>query len=428
MPDYYDYMLPTVNFMGPGCVEVVGERCKILGAKKVLIVTDSFLRNMEGGPVDQVLNYLDKANLNYAFYDEVEPNPKDTNVYEGLDIYQKENCDMIVTIGGGSAHDCGKAIGVAATHDGDLYKDYAGIEKLENETPPMVCVNTTAGTASEVTRHTVITDTSQTPNVKFVIVSWRNTPDVSINDPELMVGKPPGLTAATGMDALTHAVETYVSTNANALTDAAAIKSIELVANNLRKAVEDGQDIKARENMANASVLSGFAFNNGGLGYVHAMAHQLGGFYDMPHGIANAILLPYVEKFNLGTDVERFSNITEIFGSDQSDISNNPKAQESIKAIKDEIDKLKRFQKIAEVFGVDTSNMSTREAAEASLDAIKELARDIGIPTSLSESKFDVKREDFEEMAKLALEDGNAGTNPRKGSVEDIVRIFEDAY
>jgi 1,3-propanediol dehydrogenase len=376
--------------MGAGCVEVVGERCKILGAEKVLLVTDNYLNSLESGPVQIVGDYLKKVGLEYVIFDGVTPNPKDKDVYAGLEIYEKENCDMIVTVGGGSPHDCGKAIGVAATHDGDLYQDYAGIEKLENETPPMVCVNTTAGTASEVTRHAVITDTSQTPNVKFVIVSWRNTPDVSINDPELMVDKPAGLTAATGMDALTHALETYVSTGANPLTDAAALEAMKLIAENLRNAVYNGQDIEARENMANASVLSGFAFNNGGLGYVHAMAHQLGGFYDMPHGIANAILLPYVEKFNLGA-------------------------------------KLERFAKIAEIFGVNTDNMSTREAAESSLEAIKQLAKDIGIPTSLSESEFDIKEEDFEEMAKYALEDGNAGTNPRKGTVEQVKAIFEDA-
>jgi len=390
MSEYYDYMLPTVNFMGAGCVEVVGERCKILGAEKVLLVTDNYLNSLESGPVQIVGDYLKKVGLEYVIFDGVTPNPKDKDVYAGLEIYEKENCDMIVTVGGGSPHDCGKAIGVAATHDGDLYQDYAGIEKLENETPPMVCVNTTAGTASEVTRHAVITDTSQTPNVKFVIVRWRNTPDVSINDPELMVDKPAGLTAATGMDALTHALETYVSTGANPLTDAAALEAMKLIAENLRNAVYNGQDIEARENMANASVLSGFAFNNGGLGYVHAMAHQLGGFYDMPHGIANAILLPYVEKFNLGA-------------------------------------KLERFAKIAEIFGVNTDNMSTREAAESSLEAIKQLAKDIGIPTSLSESEFDIKEEDFEEMAKYALEDGNAGTNPRKGTVEQVKAIFEDA-
>jgi 1,3-propanediol dehydrogenase len=242
-----------------------------------------------------------------------------------------------------------------------------------------------------------------------------------------MIGKPPGLTAATGMDALTHAVEAYVSTAANSLTDAAAIESIKLITENLRTAVKNGENIKARENMANASVLSGFAFNNGGLGYVHAMAHQLGGFYDMPHGIANAILLPYVEKFNLGADVERFAEIAELSGGD-ADLYKTIESEETIEAIKDEVDKLNRFAKIAELFGVNTGKMSIREAAEASLDAIQKLAEDIGIPSSLSESEYDVKKEDFDEMARLALEDGNALTNPRKGTQEQIKEIFEDAY
>ncbi len=242
-----------------------------------------------------------------------------------------------------------------------------------------------------------------------------------------MTAKPPGLTAATGMDALTHAVEAYVATAANSLTDAAAKESIKLIAENLRTAVEDGTNVKARENMANASVLSGFAFNNGGLGYVHAMAHQLGGFYDMPHGIANAILLPYVEKFNLGADIERFNEIASENNLDD-DFYKTIEKEETIEAIKDEVDKLKRFATIAELFGIDTDKMSIREAAEASLNAIRELAEDIGIPTSLSQSDYDIKREDFTEMAKLALEDGNALTNPRKGTQEQIKEIFEEAY
>src|SRR5699024_9497308 len=224
--------------------------------------------------------------ISYVFYDGVEPNPKDTNVKEGLEVYRNESCDLILTVGGGSSHDCGKGIGIAATHDGDLYEDYAGIEKLDNPLPPIICVNTTAGTGSEVTRHCVITHAEK--KIKYVIVSWRNTPLVSINDPDLMIDKPAGLTAATGMDALTHADESYISLGANPVTDSMAIQAIKLIAENLRQAVAYGHNIEARENMAHASLLAGMAFNNAGLGYVHAMAHQLGGLYDMPHGVANA--------------------------------------------------------------------------------------------------------------------------------------------
>ncbi|MBN7575201.1 MULTISPECIES: iron-containing alcohol dehydrogenase [Clostridium] len=382
----YDYLVPSVNFMGANSVSVVGERCKILGGKKALIVTDKFLRDMEGGAVELTVKYLKEAGLDVAYYDGVEPNPKDVNVIEGLKIFKNENCDMIVTVGGGSSHDCGKGIGIAATHEGDLY-DYAGIETLSNPLPPIVAVNTTAGTASEVTRHCVLTNTKK--KIKFVIVSWRNLPLVSINDPMLMVKKPAGLTAATGMDALTHAIEAYVSKDANPVTDASAIQAIKLISQNLRQAVALGENLEARENMAYASLLAGMAFNNANLGYVHAMAHQLGGLYDMPHGVANAMLLPHVERYNM---------------------ISNPK----------------KFADIAEFMGENISGLSVIEAAEKAIDAMFRLSKDVGIPASLKE--MGIKEKDFEYMAELALLDGNAFSNPRKGNERDIVNIFKAAY
>lgn len=386
MSRMYDYLVPSVNFMGPGCLKVIGERAKMLGGKKVLIVTDKFLRNQENGAVEQTAKYLNEAGLEVVIYDGTEPNPKDTNVAEGLKMFKEENCDMIVTVGGGSPHDCGKGIGIAATHEGDLY-NYAGIETLTNALPPIIAVNTTAGTASEVTRHCVITNTKT--KVKYVIVSWRNLPLVSFNDPELMVGKPAGLTAATGMDALTHAVEAYVSKDANPVTDASAIQSIKLIANNLRQAVAMGDNIEARTNMAYASLLAGMAFNNGNLGYVHAMAHQLGGLYDMPHGVANAMLLPHVCKYNVISNPQKFADIAEFMGE-------------------------------------NISGLSVHEAAEKAIDAMFRLSKDIGIPTSLKE--MGIKEEDFEYMAEMALKDGNAFSNPRKGNEKDIVNIFKSAY
>lgn len=383
----YDFFMPNVNFFGRGAVKVTGERCQILGGKKALIVTDSFLRSLPGGPVEKVTESLDAVGIDYAFYDGVEPNPKDTNVRDGLAIFESEQCDLIVTVGGGSAHDCGKGIGIAATHDGDLYEDYAGIETLTNPLPPLVCVNTTAGTASEVTRHCVITNTEK--KVKFVIVSWRNTPLVSINDPELMVGKPAGLTAATGMDALTHAVESYVSLGANPVTDSMAIQAIKLISTNLRQAVAYGQNIEARENMAHASLLAGMAFNNAGLGYVHAMAHQLGGLYDIPHGVANAVLLPHVEEYNIISNPQKFADIAEFMGE-------------------------------------NIDGLSVREAANKAIEAIRQLSEDVNIPSSMRE--LGVKEEDFELMAELALQDGNAISNPIQGRKEDIINIFKATY
>lgn len=382
----YDYLMPSVNFMGVGCLSVIGERCKILGGEKALIVTDKFLRNMKDGAVELTVKYLTEAGIEVAYYDGVEPNPKDTNVKDGLEIYTSEGCDMIITVGGGSSHDCGKGIGIAATHEGDLY-DYAGIETLTNALPPIVSVNTTAGTASEVTRHCVITNTKT--KIKFVIVSWRNLPMVSFNDPMLMVKKPAGLTAATGMDALTHAIEAYVSIDANPVTDAAAIQAIKLISKNLRQAVKFGEDLVARENMAYASLLAGMAFNNANLGYVHAMAHQLGGLYDMPHGVANAMLLPHVERYNLKTNPQKFANIAKFLGE-------------------------------------NIAGLSVMEAAEKAIDAMFKLSKDVGIPSSLKQ--MGVKEEDFEYMAKMALKDGNAFSNPRKGDEKDIVNIFKEAF
>lgn len=382
---YYDYLMPSVNFMGPGCLEVIGQRAKILNGTKALIVTDKFLNSLKDGAVEKTVEYLKAEGIDYAIYDGVEPNPKDVNVYEGAKIYEENNCDMIITIGGGSPHDCGKGIGIALTHEGNIC-DFAGIETLTNALPPIISVNTTAGTASEVTRHAVITNTET--KVKFVIVSWRNLPQVSINDPLLMVGKPAGLTAATGMDALTHAVEAYVSKDANPVTDAAAIQSIKLISKNLRLAVANGENIVARENMAYASILAGMAFNNGNLGYVHAMAHQLGGLYDMPHGMANAMLLPHVCKYNMISNLEKFADIAEFMGE-------------------------------------NTANLSSVEAAEKAIQAMFRLSTDVGIPASLKE--VGIKEEDIELMSTNALKDGNAFSNPRKGNEKDVAAIFRAA-
>lgn len=383
---FYDYLVPNVNFFGPGCLEVVGQRCQILGGKHALIVTDPFLATLKDGAVEKTIAYLDAVGISSSVFSGVQANPKDSDVTAGLACYQDNQCDMIVTVGGGSPHDCGKAIGIMATHSGKI-GDYAGIDTLSHPLPPIVSVNTTAGTASEVTRHCVITDTKT--HLKYVIVSWRNLPMVSINDPLLMIGKPRALTAATGMDALTHAVEAYVSVDANPVTDAAAIQAIKLIANNLRTAVANGSDLKARENMACASLLAGMAFNNGNLGYVHAMAHQLGGLYDMPHGVANAILLPHVCRYNLIANVQKFADIAGFLGE-------------------------------------NTVGCSAIEAAEKAINALFRLSADVAIPAHLSE--LGVKEQDFELMADNALKDGNAFSNPRKGTKEDIVLIFKAAY
>lgn len=379
----FGYFMPTVNLMGPGSVKQAGQQAKGLGATRALIVTDSGLFKM--GTADQVKNIIEDSGLSAVIFPGAQPNPTDTNVHDGLRVFKEEKCDLIVSLGGGSAHDCAKGIGIVAGNGGHI-RDYEGIDKSTKPMIPLIAINTTAGTASEMTRFCIITNTNT--HVKMAIVDWRCTATVSINDPVLMIKMPASLTAATGMDALTHSVEAYMSTAATPLTDSAALMSIKLIGENLRQAVANGENFEARNNMAYAQFLAGMAFNNASLGYVHAMAHQLGGFYDLPHGVCNAILLPHVERFNLISNPNRLADI-------------------------------------AQALGENITGLSVRDAAEKALDAIVRLSKDIGIPRGLKE--LGVKEEDLKIMSENAMKDACSLTNPRKASLDDIIQIFEDA-
>jgi len=379
----YSYFMPTVNLMGAGSIAEVGKQSKILGGSKALVVTDKPL--MTTGIVEKVTTLLEASGIYTVIYDGVQPNPTVENVEEGIALYKEEECDVIIAVGGGSPIDCAKGIGLVITNGGSI-KDYEGLDKSEKPMPPFIAVNTTAGTASEMTRFTIITDTER--HVKMAIVDWHVTPNVSINDPELMVSMPVSLTAATGMDALTHAVEAYVSTIATPVTDSAALKAIELISQYLRPAVANGEVLEARDKMAYAEFLAGMAFNNASLGHVHAMAHQLGGFYDLPHGVCNAILLPHVERFNLIACPECFMDI-------------------------------------AIAMGENVEDLPTMEAADQALEAIQRLSRDIGIPSGLKE--LGVKEGDLPILAGNAMKDACGLTNPRKATKEEIIQIYKNA-
>ena len=379
----YGYFIPTVNLMGAGCVSEVGKQAKIIGGTKALVVTDETLVKI--GIVEKVINILNKEGVQTVVFDKVMPNPTDENVHEGFDIYQKENCDIIIAVGGGSPIDSAKGMGLLATNGGSI-RDYEGLDRSKNAMPPFIAVNTTAGTASEMTRFTIITDTSR--HIKMAIVDWHVTPTVSINDPEFMVSMPASLTAATGMDALTHAIEAYVSTIATPVTDSAAIKAIELISKYLRLAVANGSNMEGRDKMAYAEFLAGMAFNNASLGHVHAMAHQLGGFYDLPHGVCNAILLPHVERFNMIACLDRFADI-------------------------------------AVAMGENIEGLSVIEAADLALESIKRLSKDVGIPSGLKE--IGVKEEDLPTLADNALKDVCGLTNPRIATKDDIIQIYKNA-
>jgi alcohol dehydrogenase len=387
--EVYGYFIPSVTLIGIGAANQIPAKIRDLGGSKPLIVTDKGIT--AAGITKQITDLMERAEMQYVVYDETIPNPTDKNVHAGVEVYKQNKCDSLITLGGGSSHDCGKGVGLVIANGGKI-QDFEGVDKSSKPMPPYLAVNTTAGTASEMTRFCIITDTSR--HVKMAIVDWRVTPGIALDDPLLMMGMPPALTAATGMDALTHAVEAYVSTIATPMTDSAAEKAIELIAKHLRPAVANGSDIVAREGMCYAQYLAGMAFNNASLGHVHAMAHQLGGFYDLPHGECNAILLPHVEKFNL-------------------------------------IAKMDRFVKIAELLGENTAGLAPRDAAELALVAIKKLSADIGIPSGLIElgKRYgkNVKAEDIDVMTGNAQKDACGLTNPRCPKDADVKAIYTAA-
>jgi alcohol dehydrogenase len=379
----FGFFIPNVSLMGVGSSKQAGPQAKALGATKALIVTDKVLNQL--GVAARIKGQLEEAGVKAVVFDGAEPNPTDTNVHDGVKVYQDTKCDAIVSLGGGSAHDCAKGVGMVATNGGSI-RNYEGIDKTTKPMPPFVAINTTAGTASEMTRFCIITNTST--HVKMAIVDWRCTPNVAINDPVLMVGKPPALTAATGMDALTHAVEAYVSIAATPITDACAMKAIELIAKYLRPAVANGDNLDARDKMAYAEYLAGMAFNNASLGYVHAMAHQLGGFYNLPHGVCNAILLPAVCEFNLIAVAEKLGDV-------------------------------------AVALGEDVTGLAPVDAAAKGIAAIRKLSKAIGIPSGLKE--LGVKESDLMVMAENAKRDACQLTNPRKATLQQVVEIFRAA-
>lgn len=379
----YKFFMPAISLMGADCLKDAGDQVGELGFKKALIVTDKVLGQI--GIVKKVTDVLDNKNIEYAIYDETKPNPTVKNVNDGLALLKEKECDFVISLGGGSAHDCAKGIALLATNGGEI-KDYEGVDKSKKPQLPMVGINTTAGTGSEMTLFAIITDEER--HIKMALVDKHLTPIIAVNDPMLMLAMPKSLTAATVMDSLTHAIEAYVSTSATPITDACAEKAIELISNYLVNAVENGQDVEARDMMAYAEYLAGMAFNNASLGYVHAMAHQLGGFYNLPHGVCNAILLPHVQEYNKATSASRLA-------------------------------------KIAKIMGGNIEGLTDEQGADLCIDMIKSLSQTIGIPEGLG--VLGVKESDFETLATNALNDACSLTNPRKGNLEEVIAIFRKA-
>ena len=376
-------MIPAISLIGPGAIKDAGDEILSHGFKKALIVTDKMLNKL--GVVKKVTDVLDDKGIDFDVYDNVVPNPTMENVHTGLTALEKAGADFIISLSGGSPQDTAKAIGILATNGGEI-KSYEGIHMSTKKSLPIVAINTTAGTASEATINYVITN--EDTHIKMVMVDNNCLASVAVSDPELMTAKPADLTAATGMDALTHAVEAYLSLGAFRLSNTLALEAITLIGESLNNAVDNGQDLEARSKMAWGSYIAGLAFNNCGLGYVHSRAHQLGGFYNLPHGVCNAVLLPHVERFNADACGDK-------------------------------------LRKVAQALGKDCTGRSTPGANELALLAIEELSNSVGIPSGLKE--LGVKIDDFEEMSQNAMLDVCKGTNPKEVSLEETIQIFSNA-
>lgn len=378
-------ILNETSYFGRGSREKVVEEIKGRGLKMALIVTDHDL--VEAKVVEMVTEKLDKAGISYLVFDSVKPNPTVSIVKEGVEIAKHYGSDVIVAIGGGSSIDTAKAIGIIMTNP--EFSDVVsldGVADTKNKSLPIIALPTTAGTAAEVTINYVITDEVKVK--KMVCVDVHDIPVVAILDPDLMQGMPQQIAASTGMDALTHAMEGYITKAGWLIPDMFHINSMALLYKNLEKAANDKDD-KAIEMVAYAQYIAGMGFSNVGLGIVHSMAHSLGAYFDTPHGVANALLLPHVLKFNGKVCPELYRNM-------------------------------------GIAFGLDMSNTTDEEAVEKVVNAVRELSKNLNIPQTLSE--IDVPKEMLPTLAKQAINDICTSGNPRNVTVEDIISIYEEAY
>ncbi|MFZ5945451.1 MAG: iron-containing alcohol dehydrogenase [Bacillota bacterium] len=380
----YIFRMNTKVIYGNNFVNRISQCVQELNGKKILIVTDPGIE--KAGILQKLTLPLEQSGYTYVIYSNVIPNPDIPTIEKGAVLARENEVDLIIAIGGGSAIDAAKGINILYTNGGNL-KDYAGMEKVPKKALPLIAIPTTCGTGSEVTWATVITDPVE--KFKFAVLSPQNIPNIAIIDPLLMSSLPPRLIASTGMDALTHAIEAYVSVKAQPMSDAFGLHAIELISENLRKAVLHHDNLENISKMAIASTMAGAAFSNGLLGLVHAMAHPLGGVFNIPHGIANAVLLPYVMKFNMTAAPERFA-------------------------------------KIAQLMGENIQGLNTLECAKKSLDAVLKLSADIGIPNNLKDIGVDLSL--LDKLAADTMKSGNVFSNPRRNNIDDVKNIFIEAY
>lgn len=374
-------VLNETSYHGAGAIKEIAAEAKARGFQKAFICSDPDL--IKFNVTKKVTDILDEADLSYEIYSNIKPNPTIENVQTGVDAFKTSGADYLIAIGGGSSMDTAKAIGIiAANPEFADVRSLEGVAPTKNKCIPIIAVPTTAGTAAEVTINYVITDAEK--NRKMVCVDVHDIPVIAVVDPEMMASMPKGLTAATGMDALTHAIEGYITKGAWEMTDMFHLKAIEIIAKYLRDAVNNTPE--GRTQMALGQYIAGMGFSNVGLGIVHSMAHPLGALYDTPHGVANAIILPTVMEYNAPATGEK-------------------------------------YRYIAQAMGVEgTEKMSQEEYRKAAIDAVKKLSQDVGIPSDLKEI---VKPEDVQFLAESAYADACCPGNPRDTSVEEIKALYE---
>ncbi len=374
------FVLNETSYHGKGAINEIAAEIKARAFKKAFVCSDPDL--IKFGVTQKVTDILDNAGIDYEIYSEIKPNPTIENVQTGVAAFKKSGADCIVAIGGGSSMDTAKAIGIIVENpEFSDVRSLEGVADTKHKCTPIIAVPTTAGTAAEVTINYVITDTEK--NRKMVCVDVHDIPVVAVVDPDMMASMPKGLTAATGMDALTHAIEGYITKGAWEMSDMFHLKAIEIISKSLRGAVENTAE--GREGMALGQYIAGMGFSNVGLGIVHSMAHPLGAVYDTPHGVANAVILPTVMEYNAPATGEKYRNIAKAMGVD----------------------------------GVDA--MTLEEARKAAVDAVRQLSNDVGIPGDLKDI---VKTEDLDFLSQSAFDDACRPGNPRDTSVEEIKELY----
>lgn len=381
MINSFDFLLPTKIRYGAGMLRVLGEELRLLQAKKVMIITDKGL--VKAGMIKKVTDIIEKEGISYIIYDEIEANPKDHNVEACAEKAREASVDTVVAFGGGSPIDAAKAV-IVLVRQGGKVREYQGKGKIKDDCLPLITIPTTAGTGSEVTFSSVITDTKE--KFKFTIKSTAIAAKTAIIDPELTLTVPPMVTAATGIDALTHAIEGYTANCTEPIAEAVGLYAVEYISQNIVEAVKNGRNMEARDKMMMGSLMGGLSFSHADVASVHCMAEALGSIYDAPHGMCNAILLPYVMEFSLPAAEYKYARIARAMGIEEKD---------------------------------------DHAAAIKGIEHIKQLSKEVGLPGIRS---LNINTDDFELLAEMSVKNGSNDSNPRKISKDEYKALFKKAY